>query len=485
MSWSDIFFTLHFSSALIVALRVIYVKSSSSAALAWLAMLFAFPLFGVLAYLLIGEPRLGRARAKRFAELVAFHDELSAHFLPPRKDLSCEIRFHQVANLVEKDAGFFALHGNQTQILHDTDAIVQSFIADINAARHCCLLEFYIVEASGRAQQVLEALMQAAKRGVRCQLLADSLGSKHFWRSAWPQQLRDAGVEVTEALPVGLRARGDLRNHRKILVVDYQVAYTGSYNLVDPRLFKQDAGVGEWVDAVMRCEGLIAEQLAAVFYGDWAVENAHNLETTLSRLKQYKHELPISRKDGQETGALLQTIPSQPGGDCYLVYETLINILNVAQEEVLISTPYFVPDEALLNTLITTVKRGVAVTLIIPEKVDSGLVRYASRAYYRPLLMAGVNIQLFGGGLLHTKAVVIDKTFALFGTVNMDMRSFYLNLEVSLGLYDKSSVEAVRALVRSYLPSSTAVELSRWEKRKWRWFQRFIEHCVRLASPLL
>ncbi|WP_298642041.1 cardiolipin synthase [uncultured Cardiobacterium sp.] len=487
MHWLELFFLCHFILTVIIALRVIYARRSSSAALAWLAVLFAFPYFGVLLYLLIGEPKLGRARAKRQAELHAFHEAFADRFLPPQSVPLCETRFRQIARLVEVDAGYGATGGNSSRLLADTDAILQSFIADIDAAQHCCLLEFYIVEGSGRIAGVLQALMRAAARGVRCQLLADALGSQNFWRSSWPGRLRAAGVELTEALPFSLWhapwVRGDLRNHRKILVVDYRIAYTGSYNLVDPRLFKQNAGVGEWVDAVMRCEGAVAQELAAVFYGDWAVENDHNLSATLDRLNRYANEMPDRARPAASGGALLQVIPSHPGSDTALVYDVLVNALNVAQESIIISTPYFVPDEALLNTIIIAARRGVAVTLIVPRRVDSRLVRYASRAYYRPLLDAGVCLKTFDAGLLHTKAVVIDDRFALFGTVNMDMRSFYLNLEVSLALYTPDTVAAIRALLDGYLQQSEAVELKKWEQR--RRLQRFIERCARLVSPLL
>ena len=485
MYWTELLVLFHFCLSVTIALRVIYSRRTSSAALAWLTALFAFPILGVITYLLIGEPKLGRERAKRHAELLAFHDAFADRFLPPPCEPASETRFRQITRLIQSEARYVPTGGNQTRLLADTDAILRAFTADIHAAQHCCLLAFYIVEGSGRVEAVLEALMQAAGRGVRCQLLADALGSSSFWRSPWPQRLRDAGVEVTEALPVGvlksLWVRSDLRNHRKILVVDYRIAYTGSYNLVDPRLFKQNAGVGEWVDAVMRCEGPIAQELAAMFYGDWAVENDHNLTATLERLNGYVDEMPP--RAPASGGSQLQVVPSQPGGDTALVYDVLCNALNVAQERVVISTPYFVPDEALLNTLIITARRGVEVVLILPRRVDSRLVRYASRAYYQPLLDAGVRLKMYDGGLLHTKAVVIDGRFALFGTVNMDMRSFYLNLELSLAVYTPETVAAIGALLDGYLKDSEAVSLKKWQQR--RRVQRFIERCVRLVSPLL
>ena len=489
MNWSDILILSHFVLTLAVALRVIYARRSGSAALAWLALLFAFPVFGVLLYLLIGEPRLGRGRAVRQAELLAFHDAFAERFMPPQTAAPAEKRFAQIAHLVHSGSGHYVTGGNRVRLLSDTDEILQSFTTDIDAAQHCCLLEFYIAEGSGRVTGVLEALMRAAQRGVRCQFLADSLGSAGFWRSDWPERLRQAGVEVTPALPFALWrslwVRSDLRNHRKILVVDYRTAYTGSYNLVDPRLFKQNAGVGEWVDAVLRCEGPAAQELAAVFYGDWAGETNRNLDETLAYLSRYTGEMPDfdAADSGSGTGSLLQVLPSHPGGDTPLVYDVLTNALSIAQESVVISTPYFVPDEALLNTLITTARRGVDVTLIMPRRVDSRLVRYAAAAYYQPLLDAGVKLQLFDGGLLHTKAVLVDGRFALFGTVNMDMRSFYLNLEVSLAVYSPDTVAAVAALLARYQAQSEPVSPQKWQQR--RPLRRFAERCVRLVSPLL
>ena len=489
MNWSDILILSHFVLTLAVALRAIYARRSGSTALAWLALLFAFPVFGVLLYLLIGEPRLGRGRAVRQAELLAFHDAFADRFMPPQTTEPAEKRFAQLAHLVRSSSGHPVTGGNHVCLLSDTDEILQSFAADIDAAQHCCLMAFYIVDGSGRVAAVLEALMRAAQRGVRCQLLADSLGSAAFWRSGWPARLRQAGVEVTPALPFALWrslwVRSDLRNHRKILVTDYRTAYTGSYNLVDPRLFKQSAGVGEWVDAVLRCEGPAAQELAAVFYGDWAGETNRNLDETITHLSRYTAEMPDFAPAAGSTasGRQLQVLPSHPGGDTSLVYDVLTNALNIAQESVLISTPYFVPDEALLNTLTTTARRGVDVTLIMPRRVDSRLVRYAAAAYYQPLLAAGVKLRMFDGGLLHTKAVLVDGRFALFGTVNIDMRSFYLNLEVSLMAYGSDTAADIAALLQSYLAHSEALDPQRWQQR--RPLHRFAERCVRLVSPLL
>ncbi|MDO5090765.1 MAG: cardiolipin synthase [Cardiobacteriaceae bacterium] len=479
----------HFSLNVLFAMRVIYSRKSSSAALAWLVVLFALPYVGTLLYLLIGEPRLGNRRARRKQEMTAFYDTFRDRFVETAVADTSTIapRFAKIAHLSRLDAGFTINDGNDAKLLTDTDAMLEAFIADIDRAEVSCLLMFYIVDGAGRVAAVLEALMRAASRGVSCQLLADAVGSSAFFKSEWPERLRASGVAVTEALPVGffktLFVRSDLRNHRKLLIVDYQIAYTGSYNLVDPATFKQDSGVGQWVDAMLRLEGPVARVLAGVYYADWAVENDDNLKATIERIEGYlQADIPDATARAG-SGAALQVIPSAPDENSYVVYDTLMCALYAAQESIVITTPYFVPDEALLDALQNAARRGVAVTLMVPALNDSKLVGYASKAYYQPLLSVGVRIEKFTGGLLHSKTVVIDNQYALFGTVNMDMRSFYLNMELSLAVYDAATVGKIAALQHGYREHCEPLSRSKWAQRPR--LQRFLERCVRLVSPLL
>lgn len=474
----------HFVISVVVALRIIYGRHSGSAALAWLAVLFAFPIFGLVAYLLIGEPKLGRKRAARASEMYGFYCDAAAKMAGiQHEDEVIAKRFRQLARFGRNVAGFGLSTANHTTLLDNSDEILNAFKADIEAAKVSCLLEFYIVDGQGRVASVLEALTAAAQRGVRCQLLADALGSQDFWLSDWPDRLRAAGVEVCEALSVrlikSLWVRSDLRNHRKILIVDYRVAYTGSYNLVDPALFKQDSGVGEWVDAMMRIEGAAVPLLASVFHSDWAMETDKQLCDVLDNWGVYMSSQPMAIGNAQ-----LQVFPSQPDSDSYPLYDALVYALHNARHRVVMTTPYFVPDESLMNAMMMAVGRGVEVVLVMPEKVDSQLVYYASNAYLPQLLEAGVQVMRFQGGLLHTKSVQIDGEFAMFGTVNMDMRSFYLNLEVVLAIYDAPTVAMIAALQERYLQDCCPVTLAAWQAQSYV-LRRFAERCVRLMSPLL
>ena len=491
ISWGQVFLFLHIAAVAVCVVRVLYRQRNTGAAFAWLIILFVFPLFGVGAYLLVGEPRLGMARAKRVEQMNVFYRKFAErHFHDEDLDTRNKMRrrYQGIANVAASVTGLAASNNNAMRLLTQTDEIVDAMLADIQAARQTCALAFYIIEPQGRIQTLLAAVRDAAKRGVECTILADAVGSSAFFGSEWEGSLKDAGVRIVPALPVGVLktffSRSDLRNHRKILIVDNLIAYTGSFNLVDPRYFKQGAGVGEWVDVMMRCRGTVVLEMAAVFYADVAVETDEHLVEVQHEIEQLDGKIPellaLKRQSGD---AVAQVIPSAPDQSDPVIYETIVCAIHAAKTRVTITTPYFVPDELLLTALTTAAKRGVDVVLILPEKVDSFLVRWASRAYYPKLLAAGVKIALFHGGLLHAKTLVVDEDYALFGTVNMDMRSFFLNLEISLAIYDAEIARDIAKVQQGYLRDSRYISVSRWQRREKIW--GLVENTVRLFSPLL
>jgi cardiolipin synthase len=269
--------------------------------------------------------------------------------------------------------------------------------------------------------------------------------------------------------------RPDLRLHRKIVVIDDAAAYTGSFNLVDPRLFKQDAGVGEWVDAMVRLEGPGVLALNALFRWDWEVETGRDLNAKVEEGD------PSSVHRAGDTD--VQVVPSGPGIAGNNVYQLLLLSIYSARREIVVTTPYFVPDEAVSTALLTAAERGIKVTVIMPERNDSRLVHYTCRSYFDDMLAAGIQIFGFKGGLLHTKSVVIDRQVALFGSVNLDVRSLWLDFEVILGVYDPDFAERLITLQDKYIENSIPVNLQTWQQRPGK--ERFVENLARLASPLL
>ena len=281
------------------------------------------------------------------------------------------------------------------------------------------------------------------------------------------------------ALPVSLLtalvSRNDLRLHRKIAVVDGRVAWTGSMNLVDPRYFKASAHVGPWVDAMVRLEGSVVAPLAMTMIGDWMLETAESIDTFIANA-----ELGLAGPKGTED---MQVIPSGPGeGDDGLL-QMLLAVINSTREELVLTTPYFVPDDSMLRALRGAAGRGVRVDMILPERVDSLLTRYASRSYYGELLDIGVRIHLYQKGLLHTKSITADRRISMFGTVNLDMRSLWLNYEVSLFVYGEEFAGQLYALQQSYLQDCRPLDPGQWSKRSRT--ARFLENTLRLMGPVL
>ncbi len=476
---TTILIAAHWLIVIGLSLRVILRRPPVGVSLAWLAVICSVPFVGAAIYLLFGEKRLGRSRALRIKAVVAetarWQDALRARYGAERLDDDPATK--TLTLLAERVLGYPPLCGNAVELLTDFDAIYDHFIADIDGAQHTVHLEFYIWHESGRAADVADALVRAAGRGVQCRALADAMGSKAFLGGALAGRMRDAGVLFEAALPTGvlrtLAARADLRNHRKIAIIDDRVAYAGSQNLIDPRFFKQETGVGEWVDAMVRIAGPAAAALDAVFRLDWSVETGSAFDPPPL--------LPGNPSD--RGGPAIQVVPSGPDLRPEAIHQVLLTAIYAARRELVMTTPYFVPDESMLTALLTAALRGVEVTLIVPARNDSVLVRHASVAHFDDLLSAGVRIALFHKGLLHTKSLTIDGAISMFGSVNLDMRSLWLDFEISLLLYDHDFARRLRALQGSYLRDSARLDGAAWRSRPaWR---RLAEDSCRLLAPLL
>jgi len=473
----------HATIVILISVRVITRRPAHGVALAWLFLVAVLPAAGAVIYLLVGERRVGLRRARRIAALRSDYAVLAERMIG--KGLT-DVQWHRhrpeargMDRLGTTMVGVPTVAGSEGHLYSASDQVLGAIAQDVNRARKSVLMEFYIWNEGGAADEVLEALIGAAKRGVSCRVLVDALGARPWWRGPQPQRLRAAGVHLQPALPVGLLqmlvSRNDLRLHRKIVVVDGEVAWVGSMNLVDPRYFKQDANVGQWVDAMVRFEGRVVIPLEMTVIGDWIVETAESIEAIIE-------SAGLGLVDPKGTTDV-QVIPSGPGESDDGLLQMLIAVVNSAQEELVLTTPYFVPDESLLRALRGAAGRGVRVDIILPERVDSVLTRYASRSYYDELMDLGVRIHLYRTGLLHTKSMTADRRISMFGTVNLDMRSLWLNYEVALFVYGTEFAEELHAIQQSYMDDCECVAPEAWSKRPRS--QRFLEDVLRLISPVL
>ena len=462
-----------------VTLRVVLKRRAVSVSLAWLMVIYIIPIVGVACYFLFGELNLGRKRADRAKEMLSpfvdWFSKLSDCQAHSPENFGRHIS--RIDELCNNRLGLPALSGNELSLQSSPQAIMRSVLDDINQAHTSIRMVFYIWHPGGMVDEVANALIAAARRNVEIKLLIDSAGSPRFFRSEWLIKMRQAGIHVVQALEVNpwriFLRRLDLRQHRKIIVIDEKVAYTGSMNMVDPAFFKQNSGVGQWIDIMVRVTGPTVNVLSAIHSWDWEVETG---ERSFPQIPQCKLDEPRSKHP-------VQVVPSGPGMPEHLIYQVLTLAINQANESVRITTPYFVPSSDLLETLKMTAQRGVTVELIIPQKNDSLMVQWASRAFYSELMLAGVKIYEFHGGLLHTKSVVIDEQFCLVGTVNMDMRSLWLNFEVTLAIDDHEFTEKMYQLQNGYIEQSYLVSLDDWQKRSI--YFRFLERTFYLFNPLL
>jgi len=461
-----------------LGLRVVMRRRPVGVTIAWIGLIAVAPFFGAACYFLFGESRLGNKTERRMKELVPRYRERLQR-LPDSAadwtDLPTEPR--EINALGLRTIGVPALSGNRLALHGDSIEAFRTIVADIDRAEETVHMEFYIWEPGGAADDVAAAVLRAAKRGVACRVLLDSIGSSDFFESHFAQEFREGGVQLVEALPVSLArslvVRADHRTHRKIIVIDGRIGYTGSLNVTDPRDFKVAAGVGRWVDAMARLEGPAVEALAIAFLVNWELSTDEGLAKLDRTVKA----------PGKVGGANVQVIPSGPGYAPEAIHKLVLTAIYAARKELVLTTPYFVPSDPLLIALVSAAERGVDVTIVLPAHNDSKVVHYASHSTFDDLLAAGVRLYAFERGLLHTKSITVDGHTSVFGSVNLDMRSFYLNFEISLFVYDREFTGRLRDLQLGYLEGSRRIEVEEWERRPLR--LRFAENVVRLLGPLL
>ncbi len=482
VSWVTILlFSLDWIVRLGLAARVILGRSSVPVTLAWLLILLFFPFGGIALYLLIGENRLGQWRVARYNRLSSEIDAETVsiwrhHHLDWNQEQDA---YRQAARMGTAVSGFPPVGGNALELISECDKMVDRLIGDIDSAQHHCHLLYYIWMESGCGVRVVSAMVRAAQRGVQCRVIVDSVGSRPFLRSPLAAQLRDAGVQVIEALPVNpirmLFARIDLRNHRKIAVIDGRIGYAGSQNITDDTFkFNPHYGIGPWVDATLRLEGPAVHALQTIFLRDWILDSYDEFAS----FEDFFPEFPPT-----EGGSIVHVIPSGPGTQIDAVHQSFLSTIYAAREELVITTPYFVPDEATKAAICMAALRGVEVTLVVPKEPDAPLVAAAARSHYLDLLEAGVNLYEFHAGLLHSKTMTTDRKLAIMSSANVDMRSFWLNFEVTLFIYDDDFSSLVRFMQKDYLNQARKVKREDWNNRNI--FQRFGDNCAQLVGPLL
>jgi cardiolipin synthase A/B len=446
------------------------------ARLAWVTVISALPGVGIAAYFLFGEIRLERAKHERMREVR--NQLLAAHRLQLAPPLAVTGAARPAFAAGHATGGFLPVGGNHLALLPEGDSMMDDIFTAIAAARHHVHVLFYIWLPDSTGTRMAEALCNAARRGVACRVLVDDHGARRLIRSALWGQMQAAGVAVERAAPVGnpfvslLFQRLDLRNHRKIVVVDNRLSWVGSRNCADAA-FAIKPRFAPWVDILMRVEGPVVRQQQAVFLQDWMTHHSEDLSALLSE--------PLAPASAGPVVA--QVIASGPDDINTTPSDTLRAMLYAATETLCITTPYYVPEPALHTALCSAAERGVVVDLVLPARNDSRIVAAASESLFPDLMRAGVRIHLFEGGLIHSKIVTVDGLFAMVGTANLDHRSFDLNYENSLLFQCAQAVADLDERQRSYL--SRAKRLDSADVAAWSLLRRLRNNTLAIASPLL
>lgn len=442
------------------------------ASLAWLGIVFLHPYVGLVLYLTVGERRLGRGREALHRELIVRYrsGDSAALVRGPDDDPKADEAWAPVAVQAQKVGRLPVVGGNDVEFIGDSTGLIDRLVADIESAKSNVHLLYYLFSPDQTGQRVAAALMAAAGRGVSCKVLADEFASRVFFRrNGLAAQLKEKGVRVAEALPSSPLRRRDLRNHRKLAIVDGIVAYAGSQNLINADYGGRRGA--PWHDLTGRFTGPVLCEFAAVFAEDWAFETGEMLD------------LAPAADGAGKGGVRMQVVPTGPveAGESYR--RVLLGAIQSANRRIVITTPYFVPDEPALVAILMAADRGVDVKLILPQTPDHLFTAAAGRSHFTNLMQAGVSIHLYQPGLIHSKTTTVDDKISLFGSANLDVRSFNLNFELSVLLYGSEVTERLHGIQMGYLKQSLPLDQKSWSARSS--LADYGDSAVALLSPLL
>lgn len=451
------------------AIVIIMQRRPAASTIAWLMVLVFLPVIGFLVYLLIGPLRLERRKrkhtvSKRLTDeglrgMAALHEREEEH--------------HQLAMVSIGVGGAPPLHAESVDLYFDGASAYAAILEAIAAARHHIHLEYYIWEADTIGTRLRDLLVERARAGVTVKVILDGTGSRLSNKFLRP--LRDAGAKVAWFNPVHLwtlrRRRVDFRSHRKIVVCDGRIGFTGGMNISD--LHSAELSDPCWRDTHLRITGTAVWPIQRLFFEDW-----YYVADELIPISEETVPPPV-----HEGGHLVQIVGSGPDATDYALHKVHFTAINQATRRLWLTTPYFVPDDALLTALLTAALRGVDVRVLVPKKGDSRLVDYAARSYFPELIEAKVRIFEYGPRFIHAKTMVCDDDISLVGTANFDNRSFRLDFELAAILFGEAENRLLAEGFERDLVDSR--ELLGEDLVKQSFGQRLGQSAARLLSPLL
>lgn len=465
----------------VVMIFIVPRNRKPSSATAWLVLIMVMPLIGLLAYWLLGSPKLNKKRraiqSYMNIKLKTIFNSLNndRHFKHHYVD-KIPGRIKPVVDLNSNLSSIPLIGNNKIDLLPDYLQTFDKVAKDIDNAKDFVHIEFFIVNLDTETKIIFDSLERATARGIKVRLLIDPIGSHKYpgYRKTL-KKLRSIGVECHKMLPLDRLGPGfnrpDLRNHRKIIVIDGVISYAGSQNIIKRDYYRKDNI--SYIELMVRINGPATVELNSIFATDWYAETGQFLVKEIKSSKNYKFK----------GDSLVQVCASGPSYRDDNNLKMFTELIHLAKDKIVITNPYFVPDDSLMIAITSAAQRGVDVTMINSEAMDQKLVGHAQRSYYEQLLKAGVKIYWHKWPvLLHTKSITIDNDIAIVGSSNLDIRSFQLNFEVCLLIYDSSFIKQLRKLEGNYLKNSKLLTLKYWQSRPLR--SILLDNLARLTAVL-
>ncbi len=478
----SIYSLINFFFYLFIIVRLIINNNRLIYILFWLIIIYFFTFWGKIIYIIFGDSYIRNFFYKR-AFKVWFRKKI---LLSNQDFFFCTKINKKLFGLYFNKLNIPPVIFNEILFFTNSEKLFFSLIKDINSSIKSIYIIFYIWEPGYLSNKVAYSLIRASYRGVCCKIILDSVGSLNFFKTIWPKIMLKAGIKIVESLKFSFLnfflRRIDLRQHKKIILIDDNITYIGSMNLVDPNFYKEYIGIEGWVDLVVKVNSFFLIYIMKIIFSyDWELETGNNIFSKKEILSFYKKSK--YKKKNVKLNNLIQVITTGPGLPNNLLHRSLLNIIFSTKRRLIITTPYFIPSDFLIDAICTVADRGVDVSIIIPDKNDSFLVYWASRYLIEPLLVSNVKIYFFKGSFLHTKTILVDSNISLIGTINFDMRSIWLNLEVALIIDDVYTNRKLFKINKKYISQSKLLNFYSWQKRSN--LKKILEKIIFFLRPLL
>ncbi|WP_282085410.1 cardiolipin synthase [Aquimarina algiphila] len=466
--------SLYILIGIFIIVRLLLNGMRPTKTLAWLLAIFTIPVGGMFLYLMLGRNR----RKNKLFELR--HTPKITSYIKKALDQYSPIteeeyeEHHKMISLITKNSYFSPCTGNDLKLLKNGRATFQAIFNALEKAEHFIHLEYYIFEEGELTNGLFELFRKKIKNGVKVRILYDGIGSRSLSKK-YINKLKHIGVEIHKFLPIHFGkflSSINYRNHRKIIVIDDEIAFTGGINVSD-KYVNGDPDLGAWYDMHLQLKGPIVHNLQAIFAMDWYLVSGDDEILDIS----YFH--PHKKTDGSTA----QIVHSGPDSDFSATQQMYFSIINEAKEYVYITNPYIIPGESILDALKVASLSGVDVRLLLSDKSDNIIVKWCIRSYFERLLQAGVKIYLFPKGFLHSKTVVADNTISSVGTTNLDVRSFEQNYEVNAVIYDDSFAVALKNDFLNDCSKSIRLNYDTFVLRPWH--EKLKEGVAKIFSPIL